>query len=61
MALIISATLWRKMLAVATVPLFLLGILLLIFAIVCELLELQAANRTLFTEVSDLDRNESPR
>jgi hypothetical protein len=30
--------------------------MLLIFAIVCELLELRAANRTLFTEISDLER-----
>jgi len=56
MALIISATLWRKMLAVATLPFFISGIMLLIFAIVCELFELQAANRTLFTEISDLER-----
>ena len=56
MALLISATLWRKMLAIATVPLFLSGILLLIFAIVCELFELKAANRTLFTDISDSER-----
>lgn len=56
MALIISATLWRKMLAVATLPLFVLGIVLLIFSIACELLELRAANRTLFIEISDLER-----
>ena len=56
MALIISATLWRKMLALATLPLFIAGIMLLIFSIVCELLELHAANRTLFTEISDIER-----
>jgi hypothetical protein len=56
MALIISGTLWRKMLAMATLPLFLLGIMLLMFAIACELLELQAANRTLFTEIADRER-----
>ncbi len=56
MALIISATLWRKMLAIATVPLFVLGIVLLLVSIVCELQELQAANRTLFAEISDLER-----
>jgi hypothetical protein len=56
MALDISATLWHKALAAATLPLFLAGIFLLIFSIVCELLELQAANRTLFTEISDLQR-----
>jgi hypothetical protein len=56
MALIISATLWRKMLAVATVPLFVFGIILVLLSIVCELWELQEANRTLFDEISDLDR-----
>jgi hypothetical protein len=56
MALIISATLWRKMLAVATVPLFITGILLLMFAIVCELLELQVANRTLAAEIADIEK-----
>jgi hypothetical protein len=56
MALIISATLWRKMLTSATVPLFVIGILVLLFSIVCELLELHAANRTLFDEISQLER-----
>ena len=56
MALIISATLWRKMLAVATVPLFVLGILLLLVSIVCELWELQEANRSLFNEIGELDQ-----
>jgi len=56
MALIISATLWRKMLASATVPLFIAGILLLLLSIACELWELHAANRTLFDEISDLER-----
>ena len=55
MALIISATLWRKMLAIATVPLFVLGILSVLFSIVCELWELQEANRTLLREISDLN------
>ena len=57
MALIISATLWRKMLAVATVPLFVAGILLIIFSIVCELLELHESNRTLFMEIADLEEH----
>ena len=56
MALIISATLWREMIAVATVPLFVIGILLLLISIVFELWELQEANKTLFDEVSALDR-----
>src|SRR5438270_1299667 len=46
-ALIIGATLWRQMLAAATLPFFLLGILLIVLAIVCQLLELQSSNRTI--------------
>jgi hypothetical protein len=53
-ALIISATLWRHMLAAATLPLFLLGILLIVLAIVCQLLELQSSNRTISLEISDI-------
>ena len=53
-ALLISATLWRQMLATATLPLFLLGILLLMLAIVCQLLELQSSNRTISLEISDI-------
>ena len=53
-ALIISATLWRHMLAVATLPLFLIGILLIMLAIVCQLLELQSSNRTVSLEMSDI-------
>lgn len=55
MALLISATLWRRMLAVATLPLFVTGILLLLLSIVCELCELQKANSTLFDEIADLE------
>ena len=53
-ALLISATLWRQMLATATLPFFLLGILLLMLAIVCQLLELQSSNRTISLEISDI-------
>jgi hypothetical protein len=53
-ALIISATLWRHLLATATLPLFLLGILLIVLAIVCQLLELQSSDRTISTEISDI-------
>lgn len=53
-ALIISATLWRQMLAAATLPLFLLGILLIVLAIVCQLLELQSSDRTISLEISDI-------
>jgi hypothetical protein len=56
MALIIGATQWRKMLAVATLPLFLTGILLIMFSIACILLELHDANRSLFEEIADLER-----
>jgi hypothetical protein len=54
MALLISATLWRKMLAAATVPLFLAGITMIILAIICELFELQASNQTISLEVTDV-------
>jgi hypothetical protein len=57
MALIISATLWREMIAAATLPLFICGIVLVLFSIVCELLELQKANRTLFDEIADLEQS----
>lgn len=53
-ALIISATLWRHMLATATLPLFLVGILLMMLALVCQLLELQSSNRTVSLEMSDI-------
>jgi hypothetical protein len=53
-ALIISVTLWRQMLATATLPLFLLGMSLIMLAIVCQLLELQSSNRTISLEVSDV-------
>jgi hypothetical protein len=53
-ALIISATLWRHMLAAATLPFFLLGIFLIVLAIVCQLLELQSSNRTISFEISDI-------
>jgi hypothetical protein len=53
-ALLISATLWRQMLAEVTLPLFLAGIGLIMMAIVCQLLELQASNRTILLEVSEI-------
>lgn len=53
MALLISATLWRRMVAEATLPLFILGIVMLIFAIICELIELKVSNDTLSVELSD--------
>jgi hypothetical protein len=53
-ALLISATLWRQMVAKATLPFFLFGILLMMLAIVCQLLELQSSNRTISLEISDI-------
>jgi hypothetical protein len=60
MALLISATLWRRMLTDATLPLFIVGIALLLISIVCELWELQIANLTLFEEISELDNTSQP-
>lgn len=54
MALLISATLWRRMLATATLPLLIGGITMVILAIICELFELQASNRTISLEVADI-------
>lgn len=53
-ALLISATLWRSMLIIATLPLFLAGICLILVAIVFQLMELQASNRTISLEVKDV-------
>ena len=52
--LLISATLWRQMLAGATLPLFMAGILLVLFALVCQLLELRSSDRTIAIELSDI-------
>ena len=51
---LIGATSWRKMLVEATLPLFLVGILLIVGAIICQILELQASNRTIMLEVRDV-------
>ena len=53
-AMVISATLWRKTLESVTVPVFSLGILLILVAIVCQLLELHLSNRTLALEIRDV-------
>jgi Protein of unknown function (DUF2721) len=53
-ALLISATLWREMLVEATLPLFITGILLVLFALVCQLLELRSSDRTMAIELSDI-------
>jgi Protein of unknown function (DUF2721) len=54
MALLISATLWRSMLGFATLPLFFVGGLLILAAIVLQLLELQTSNRTIGMETRDI-------
>jgi hypothetical protein len=61
MALLISATLWRRILADTTLPLFIAGILLVIFALICELIELQVSNSTLAIEIQDLEAGNEPR
>lgn len=53
-ALLISATLWRQMVATATLPLFLLGILLILLALVFQMMELQSSNRTMSLEIRDI-------
>ncbi|MBV9266119.1 MAG: DUF2721 domain-containing protein [Acidobacteriaceae bacterium] len=58
-AVIISATLWREMLAAATLPLFLTGILLILFALTCQLFELRSSDRTIAIELSDIDRRQN--
>lgn len=54
MALVISATLWRKMLETTTLPIFGLGILLIMAAIFFQMLELHLSNRTIALEIRDV-------
>lgn len=58
-ALLLSATLWRETLVEVSVPLFVLGIVLIFAALVCELLELQAANHTILLEIQDVRQKDS--
>jgi hypothetical protein len=53
-ALIISATFWRDVMVAASLPIFTIGILLIMIAIVFQLLELQQANRTLALDTRDV-------
>jgi len=53
-AMVISATLWRKPLENITMPLFTTGILMILAAIICQLLELHLSNRTIALEVRDI-------
>lgn len=54
MAMLISATLYRRMLAETTLPIFVLGILLIMAAIIFQLLELHLSNRTIALEIRDV-------
>jgi TRAP-type C4-dicarboxylate transport system permease small subunit len=54
MALVISATMWRRVLEFVTLPMFVVGISLMLGAILLQLIELQLANRTISTEVRDI-------
>jgi hypothetical protein len=53
-ALIIGSASWRNTLAGASLPIFTVGIVLMMAAIVFQLLELQQSNRTLLLETSDV-------
>ncbi len=53
-AMVISATAWRKTLESVTLPLFALGISLIFSAIICQLMELQLSNRTIALEIQDI-------
>ena len=53
-ALLISITAWRQMIVAATLPLFLLGLLLVITAMTLQLLELSESNRTIQLEIDDV-------
>jgi hypothetical protein len=53
-AMVISATLWRKPLENITLPLFTTGILMILAAIICQLMELHLSNRTITLEIRDV-------
>lgn len=53
-ALIISATFWREVLLAVSIPIFTVGILLIVIAIVLQLIELQQSNRTLLLDTQDV-------
>ena len=53
-AMVISATLWHRMLESVTIPLFAAGISMILAAIICQLLELHLSNRTIALEVRDV-------
>ncbi len=53
-ALIISATFWRDVMAAASLPIFTVGIVFIMVALVFQLCELHQANRTLGLETRDV-------
>jgi hypothetical protein len=53
-ALIIGATFWRDVLVAASLPIFTVGILLIMIALVLQLRELQHSNRTLLLDTRDV-------
>lgn len=55
-ALMISAESWHKVPVPVSLPVFTLGIILIIAAIICQLLELGHSNRTLSLEIQDVER-----
>jgi hypothetical protein len=54
MVMVISATSWRRTLESTTLPLFAMGIFLVLSAIILELVELHLSNRTIALEVRDI-------
>jgi hypothetical protein len=56
-ALFISLSIFRDFLQIATLPMFLLGLILVLAAIVLQLIELQASNRTIDLESVDVLRD----
>jgi hypothetical protein len=58
-ALLISLSIWRQRIQGVTLPLFVVGLVLIGLAIVLQLLELQYSNSTIHIEASDLLRDSS--
>jgi len=53
-AVLIGASVWRRATENATLPIFLVGVVLTIAAIVLQVLELQSSNRTIDLESADV-------
>jgi hypothetical protein len=53
-AMVLSATLWKNILENVALPLFALGISMMLAAIILQLLELHLSNRTITLEISDV-------